>query len=449
LQRWCTSSRSCRRRGPLAAGTLGLGVVLAAIAVSLGGCAPEAGSPGNRIASASAPRQPGASQAPDSAAGTARKPLYYRNPMNPAVTSDRPAKDSMGMDYVPVYAEEGGASGRAGGPAEIAVAPGVTQELGVRTATAELSSLPNDVQAVGFVGYDEGTIRDLYAATAGWIESMAVRAVGEPVRAGEVLFQIYSPSLAIVDQQYLTAVAGGSDPVNNPYARGLGSLGVTEEMVTELREHRRAVGRLPYRAPAAGVVTALTLRQGAVVTQGAGVMRLASIDPAWVTLAVPQSAASEVQVGAPVSISVDGAPSRSLSGRIDFIYEDLDPMTHTLRVRVSVPNPDHLLKADMYVTALVHGPASSPVINVPVDAVIRDAQVNRVVVALADGRFRPRQVELGHISGERVAVTKGLAAGERVVTAGIFLLDSESQLRSGLARISGDGRPLDQPQPAH
>ncbi len=418
MRPWSTSSLPARQQRTVA-GLAGWGIVLGAAVVLV--CACSQGPP-----------------AP--AAKVARAPLYYRNPMNPTMTSDRPAKDSMGMDYVPVYAPDGGS-------AEVRVEPGLVQQLGVRTVVAESSPLARDIELVGAVAYNESSIHDLYAATGGWIDAMTVHAVGDPVRAGEVLFQLYSPSLSIVDQQYLTAVAGGSDPVNNPYARGLGTLGLTDEMITEVREHRRAVGHIAYRAAVAGVVTALNFRQGAFVTQGANVMRVASIDPAWIMLSVPQAMVSDIVMGTSVSVTVAGSASNRLTGHVDFEYEDLDPVTRTARVRVVVPNPDHALKADMYVTAVVHKSLSDAVVNVPSDAVIRDEHEDRVIVALGNGRFAPRIVELGPVTSDRIAILHGLSAGEHVVTAGLFLLDSETQLSAGLAHMRTGERTTEQREP--
>jgi membrane fusion protein, copper/silver efflux system len=336
----------------------------------------------------------------------------------------------------------GGDSPESSGPTpaangELQIPQAALQKLGVRTARVEIGPLAAETVAVGAVRYDASTLSDVYAPTGGWVENLAVHAVGEPVHAGDLLLELYSPSLATVDEQYLSAVAAGMPPATNPYSGGLRSIGLTENMIDDLRAKKRAPGRIPFRATRDGVVTELGVRDGAVVPQGTRLLQSVALDNVWVELAIPESAAAEVVAGAEVSLTTPAFPGRSFAGRVELVNPRLDERTRTLGVRVAVANDDAALKLNMLMSGVVKGAGGAPVAHVPNEAVIRGAQADRVIVALGDGRFAPRPVVLGHAAGDRIAVLQGLAEGEQVVTSGVFLLDSETNLRSGLGRLEG------------
>jgi len=319
--------------------------------------------------------------------------------------------------------------------------------LGVRTAVAEVGTLAADVAAVGSVKYDASTIRDVYAPTDAWVDGLGVHAVGEPVQAGKILAELYSPSLATVDQQYLGAMSGGIAPPINPYAGGLRALGLTEEMMEALRAKRRAPGHIPFRAAGDGVVTQLDVRLGAVVKQGERLLRTASTDPVWVELALPEALAGQFEAGLEVSLTAPAYPGRRFLGRVALLEPELDAGTRTQGVRVVVPNPDGALRFNMFVSAVLHSAPAEPVLTVPTEAVIRGERADRVIIVNDDGTFGAREVWTGRVSAERVAISRGLVAGEHVVTSGQFLLDSETNLKSGLARMDGGGS--EAPEPGH
>ena len=359
-----------------------------------------------------------------------REPLFYRNPMDPGITSEVPRKDEMGMDYVPVYAEDLENT--------IEISPVVLQNLGVRYATAERSTLPAEISAVGYLRYDERTLREVRIRAEGWVERLAVRAVGDPVRAGQQLFEIYSPTLATAKAELEQAIAFGDDALVAASERRLASLGVDRATIRRLREGGSDAERLAFTAPIAGIVDQLSVREGARVAPDTVAMRIVSLDPIWVIVEVPESSLGLVRRGAPVELEPVALPGRRFSGTVDYLYPELDPATRTGRVRIVLDNPDSVLLPDMYVTARIQGPQGEPVVHVPLEAVIRGGRSDRVIVALGQGRFEARQVRVGRESEERIAVLEGLAPGERVVASGVFLIDSEASLRSSLARLSDD-----------
>jgi Cu(I)/Ag(I) efflux system membrane fusion protein len=206
-------------------------------------------------------------------------------------------------------------------------------------------------------------------------------------------------------------------------------------MIEDLRAKRRAPGRIPFRAAADGFVTELGVREGALVKQGDRLLQVASIDPVWIDLAIPESTAAIVAVGADVTITTAALPGRRFAGRVDLVSPPLDEPTRSVAARVVIANADAALKPNMLVSARIMVAAPDPVVHVPSEAVIRGSAADRVVVALGDGRFSTRAVVLGRASGDRVAIAEGLREGEQVVTSGVFLIDSETNLESGLGRL--------------
>jgi Cu(I)/Ag(I) efflux system membrane fusion protein len=324
---------------------------------------------------------------------------------------------------------------------EVALSSAVIQRLGVRTAAAEFGVLPNDTRAPGIVRYDESSIVDVSVPIAGWVETSAVHATGDRVKRGDLLFEIYSPTLVTTDAQYLRSLETGADPKDNPYARGLLASGLSENMVAAVKDKQRNVGRLPFRAARDGVVSTLSFRQGAFVTQGAAVLQLVSTDPMWVVADVPESAAAGVAADTPVTITATAFPGWSYEGTIDRVYPQVAATARSVQARIVVPAADPALLAGMYVSVLLHNPAAEPSVNVPASAVIRGQDADRVIVALGDGRFAPRGVKVGRAAGDRVAVLEGLRQGESVVTQATFLIDAEASVRANIARMDSADTP--------
>jgi Cu(I)/Ag(I) efflux system membrane fusion protein len=354
--------------------------------------------------------------------------------MNPSVTSPVPARDDMGMAFIPVYAGEASAAGAVQLPAS------VVQRLGIRASPVATSALTEEIRAPGVVQFDARSVSETYAVTTGQVERLSVRSVGESVRAGQLLFELYSPALATVDNQYLQSLNRQTSSVENPYVNGLRTFGLTDELIADLREKRRRVGRIPYRAEKAGVVTALGARDGAVVAQGTSVLQWMTVDPIWVLVDVPASQAGGIELQGSAEVTLSGLAGRTLSARVDYLYPDLDPITRTARVRLVLRNPDGALRPNMTASVTFHRSDSAPVLHIPREAVIRDGRTDRVILALGAGRFAPREVKVGREIGDQVIVLEGLEVGDQVVTSGVFLLDSESNIRSSLARMEGNGR---------
>ena len=364
---------------------------------------------------------------PDGAPGT---PIYYRHPHDPKRTSPTPRKDEMGMDYVPVYSD-------AAGP-EVRISPAVINNLGVRTEAATLAALPRRAQTVGFVTFDDRRVRQVRPRADGWIEGLSVRAMGETVDAGQLLFTVYSPMLESAQQEYLDAIRIGNDDLVAASRDRLRALGLDSGTVLRLATAGRASGRVPFRAPVAGVVTELAIREGAMVTPDMMAMTITELGSLWVIAEVPESQAGWVAPGTAAELRFPSLPGETLQGRVQHVYPELNMETRTVRARIVLERPNAAIRANMLANVTLLGEAGDETVTIPRSALIRTGSEDRVVLALGEGRFAPRRVVAGAESGERIAILEGLAAGEEVVVAGQFLLDSEANLRSGLGRLGSE-----------
>jgi Cu(I)/Ag(I) efflux system membrane fusion protein len=370
------------------------------------------------------------SRGPEGAQAEARTPLYYRNPMDPSVTSPTPAKDSMGMDYVPVYANASPHANDRG----VHVSAAVQQSLGVRTVAVQSAVWVVEHRGQGAIQFDEREIRDVRVRAEGFLEVLDVRAQGETVRKGQLLFQLYSPRLEVAEQELLGSLQFNDESRIQLATDRLRDLGIEPEFIAKLRETRKIPHLIPFHAQSAGVVTTLRVRQGAMVSGDTLIMQLADISRVWVIGQLPQRAAGTVRVGDSATIAVDAYPGRTFEGRVTYIYPELDDATRALKVRIDVPNDDATLKANMYAAVTVRNAATDAVLQVPASAVIRDARGARVMLAQGEGRFVPARVTIGAEAGNVVSIVGGLAAGDRVAASAVFLLDSEATLNAGLAR---------------
>ena len=373
-------------------------------------------------------------QAP--AAGTAagepagEKPLYYRHPHDPNRTSPEPKQDEMGMDYIPVYAT-------AAGP-EVRISPAVVNNIGVRTEAAVVAAQERRATTVGFVAFDERRMRQVQPRAEGWIEGLAVRAVGETVRAGQLLFTLYSPMLESAQQEYLDAQRIGNRDLIEASRERLRALGLEATAAERLARSGRASGRVPFHAPISGVVTELAVREGAMVSPSMLALTITELGSLWVIAEVPESQAAWVKAGTAAEIRLPSLPGETFAGRVEYVYPELSMETRTLRARIVLGDAGTGLRPNMLANVTLVGEAGEPAVMIPRSALIRSGREDRVVVAMGEGRFAPRRVTAGAESGDRVAIREGLAAGEQVVVAGQFLLDSEANLRAGLGRLGAE-----------
>jgi len=356
--------------------------------------------------------------------------LYWVAPMDPDYRRDEPGKSPMGMDLVPVYANA--ADSR---PGVVSIDPTLVNNLGVRSALAERGSLPRRIETVGYIGYDEDTLQHVHTRVDGWIETLAKTATGDPVKKGELLFELYSPTLVNAQQEFLTALASNNQGLKDASRDRLTALGVTRSETARLERDRTVSQRIRVYAESDGVVAHLGVRDGIFVTPATEIMSVARLDRVWVLAEVFERQSAWVQPGQEASVELDYLPGRTLRGSVDYVYPELDPTTRTLKVRLRFDNQGETLRPNMFARVVIDGSPVDNIVHVPREAVIRGGSSSRVVVDLGDGQFESREVLIGIESGERVAIRQGLAEGERVVTSAQFLIDSESNINSALGRM--------------
>jgi len=392
--------------------------------------------PGAPPASTSAP------PAPDAAAGADHKILYYRNPMGLPDTSPVPKKDSMGMDYIPVYADEGGGTV----PGTVAINPERIQMLGVRTEAATLRPMAHTVRAVGTVAADERRIGVVNPKFEGWIEQLHVNTTGETVRRGEALLEVYSPDLVLAQREYLVARSAAADMAHadamardNANAIAAAALSrlknwdISADQLARLQRSGVAKHTLTLNAPIGGIVMEKPALQGLHFAAGDMLYRIVDLSTVWLLADVFEQDLAQIRPGQSATITVQAYPGRVFEGRVAFVYPTLNAQTRTAKVRIEVPNPDLLLKTDMYATVEIAAPVeTATVLAVPDSAVLDTGTRQTVLVDRGEGRFEPRSVKLGPRADSYVAVLEGLRVGEKVVTGANFLIDAESNLRAAL-----------------
>lgn len=361
-------------------------------------------------------------------APTERKILYYKHPHDPSITSAVPQKDSMGMDYVPVYDDGGGSS--------VKISPATVQNLGVRTAKAERGRLWKRIDTVGYVNFDENMISHVHLRTEGWIDKLMVKSEGERVRKGQLLFELYSPTLVNAQDEYIQALASHSTRLVSASKERLLSLGIDASQISHLEKTRKSDQRVKIYAQQDGIVSHLAGREGMFVKPQMEVMTLADLSSIWIQVEVFERQAEWVKVGKPAEMTVSYIPGRVWEGRVEYVYPSLDPKTRTLRARLRFDNPDEALKPNMFATITIFGGAADDVVSIPREALIRTGNAQRIILSLGDGRFAPREVVSGIESGDRIEIRQGLQGGEDVVVSSQFLLDSEASVKASLMRMS-------------
>ena len=372
------------------------------------------------------------------AAQPQRRVLYWANPMNPAIHSDHPMKDNMGMDYVPVYAPAESASGA--GEAGLRIDARQAQNLGVRLVTVQTRPMGQAIQTVGTVALDQNRIEAVTPRFSGWVAHLRVRAVGDPVARGQVLADVYSPELYSAQQEYLIArqreLAGDGRGLLAAAQERLRLLGMPETALKALETTGKPMRNVPILSPESGVVTALNIRQGGYVSSQTSLFEIANLERIWVNVALYDYQLPWVRIGDAVQLQLPAYPGKTWDGRLSFLYPTLDPQTRTVTARLSFANAGGILRPGMYANATVLGHAQTA-LAVPSSAVLRTQDGDYAMLAQAQGHFLPVQVALGPEANGWVAILKGLKAGDRVVESAQFLLYSESQFQSVKARMLG------------
>jgi Cu(I)/Ag(I) efflux system membrane fusion protein len=390
--------------------------------------------------------------APAVSSSSEKKPLFYRHPMKPTVTSPVPIKDNMGMDYVPVYAEDEGGGGP---PGTVSIDPVTVQNIGVRTAKAEKRALSRVIHTLGRVTYDEERLTRLHPKIEGWIEKMFVSETGAVVTEGTELVAIYSPQLVSSQQEYLLALKGQKTLKDSPYPdirEGAGELlrtsrerlellDVPEHQIEMLEQTRKIEKTLHIHSPFDGIVLSVGVREGQFVTPKTELYQIADLSRVWAYVNVYEHEIPWVQEGDRAEMRLASLPGRIFRGTITYIYPYLERQSRSVQVRLEFDNPDLELKPDMFANVILFPNRRTNAVVIPEEAVLRSGMHKRVFVVRAPGKFEPREVTLGVSAHGEVEVLEGLKAGENVVISGQFLIDSESSIREAATKMMEPKKP--------
>ncbi|MDD2844821.1 MAG: efflux RND transporter periplasmic adaptor subunit [Rhodoferax sp.] len=423
-----------------------IGAVLAALAGAGGYYAGTRGHGENITAPAGAP----------TAVQAEKKILYYRNPMGLADTSPTPKKDSMGMDYIAVYA--GGADEEPLAADQVKISTDKVQKLGVRTEAAQLRNLDKLVRASGRIEPDERRVVAISPKFEGYVERLHVNVTGQAVGKGQALFEVYSPELVSAQREYAIAMQGvsalkdaggqtqmGMQQLADASLARLRNWDISEAQIKALSESGATTRTLTFRSPVSGIVMEKKALQGMRFMPGEALYQIADLSSVWVIADVFEQDIGLVKNGSKATVNINAYPGKTFTGRVAYVYPTLNPETRTVPVRVELANPGGQLKPGMFAQVELPVGAKGQVVTVPVSAVIDSGTRQIVLIDKGAGRYESRQVKLGARSDTYVEVLDGVDDGEPVVVAANFLIDAESNLKAALGGLGNAAAPASAP----
>ncbi|MGE0024892.1 MAG: efflux RND transporter periplasmic adaptor subunit [Hyphomicrobium sp.] len=354
----------------------------------------------------------------------ARRVLYYRNPMGLPDTSPVPKKDSMGMDYIPVYEGEDDSG------TTVKVSPGKLQRTGVRFETAQRRIVTHPVRVPGVVQLDERRVTLVSTRSDAFIDKVENVTTGDRVRKGQPLLQLYSPDIVSAAAQ-LTA-----NPGYDGSRRRLENLNVPAEVIAEIERTRKVPLTIGWSSPRDGLVLERNAIEGMKAPAGQILFRIADVSTVWVLADVPEHALGSIKVGQSAVVRVRSLSGQTFSGNINLIYPQVSKETRTTRVRIELSNPDGELFPDMYADVEIATGATTPVLAVDDSALIDTGTRQLVILDRGEGRFEPRDVKIGARGEGAVEIREGIVEGDRVVVAANFLIDAESNLKAALRNMT-------------
>lgn len=398
---------------------------------------------GLQLAAPAGPARPSAPIV--SAAGDRAQPLYWHDPMYPQQKFDQPGKSPfMDMDLVPVYAEAGMDEGT------VRISPRIAQNLGVRTASVRVGTLPRAVEAVGSVAYNARDVAVVQARNTGFVEKVHVRAPLDAVRRGQALAELYVPDWIAAQQEYLAAkqivrhtAAVDLDALLDGARQRMRQVGMSETQIAQIEATGELHPLLSLIAPRSGVVTELEAREGMTVTTGTSLFQINDLHTVWVNAAVPEAQAAGLAPGNAVEARAVAYPGENFHGTVNALLPEIDQATRTFTARIELANPRQRLRPGMFVMVTIVPAAAEPMLLIPTEAVIETGKRAVVIVADGDGRFTAVDVEPGAEADGQTEIRKGLVAGQQVVISGQFLMDSEASLKATVTRMGEGSAPTD------
>ncbi len=363
-----------------------------------------------------------------------KKILYWHDPMSPGTKFDKPGKSPfMDMQLQPVYADEGAENANG-----VSINPRMQQNLAIRLAEVTRGHLVASINAVGSVAYNENDLVLVQARSNGFVEKLFVRATLEAVRKGQPLAHVYVPEWVAAQEEFLTvkAMPNTVSGLLDGARQRMRLVGMNEQQIALVESSGKVQARFTLTAPASGVITELAAREGMTVMAGAPLFKINGLDQVWIYAELAENTASQVRIGNPVEVRSPALGAQVLHGKVSALLPEINPATRTQKARITLSNPARQLVPGMFVNVSLIPASSKEALLVPSEAIIQTG--SRSVVMLADGagKFRPVEVETGSTENGQTAILRGLEAGQKVVASGQFLIDSEANLKGGIAHMS-------------
>lgn len=364
----------------------------------------------------------------------AKIPLYWIDPMEPKVHYPKGGTSPMGMELEPVYPKEGNEILPAN---SIKLSASYIDNLGVKTTLVQSSLGGNSFSTYASVESNDAKVTLITSYANGWVRNLIARTPQMPIKKGQLLAQIFAPSIINAENEYQSALISKNEAIIAAAKNKLLALHVDPIQISAITTTAPVSQLINIYAPQNGILTSLNVREGDYITPDKQLFTLTDLSSVWMIANVFEKQASQVKIGAPVTVTISGMLGRSWSGKVDYVYPQLDDATRTIRVRVVLNNPDLTLKPSMYGNVQFNSANKSSRLVIPTQAIIMSSTGNRVVVALGGGVFQVRQIIIGNEIAEMTQVISGLSSGEQVVSNGEFMLDSEASLSAGISRLDG------------
>ncbi|MBZ0200387.1 MAG: efflux RND transporter periplasmic adaptor subunit [Ignavibacteriaceae bacterium] len=373
-----------------------------------------------------------------------QKVLFWRAPMDPNEIYDKPGKSKMGMDLVPVYEDEEGASGI------VSIDPTIVQNMNVKTELVESKSLSSQVVTNGVLTTNEKNEYIVTTRVNGWIENLYINYTGQHVKKGEKLMDIYSPELVSAQEELITALnyqkAAGNTSISGMKESGnallknakrkLQLLELSDNDINNLESSGEVKTFVTLYAQNSGTVLEKNVLAGQKIMAGMPLLKISDLSKLWLTADVYEYELSKIMEGSKAEIKFNYLPGKTYIGKISFIYPTLEPKTRTAKIRIDINNSNGELKPAMFANVVIEGKNLGSHPAVPENAVLRGGRKDIVIIALGDGKFKPQEVTLGVYSEGYYQILDGLTAGNKIVTSAQFLIDSESNLKAAVAQFS-------------
>ncbi|MFC7516663.1 efflux RND transporter periplasmic adaptor subunit [Herbaspirillum sp. GCM10030257] len=378
---------------------------------------------------------------------TGRKVLYWHDPMVPGHKFDKPGKSPfMDMQLVPVYADEGGAEGG------IKVSPTLQQNLGVRFATVRREETHDALEVVGTTQFNESAAEVVQSRVTGYIERLYARSPMQRIQRGERIATLFVPDWIAPQEEYLALKRSGNDALASAARERMRAMSIPDGVIAQLDRTGKAQRNITLTSPVTGVVTELAVRDGAMVSPGMTIAKVAGLNKVWLVAEIPETAAGSARTGMTVEARFSGKPNRKYAGTVREILPNVSSSTRTIQARLELDNRDGSLIPGMLMRVRLGAEKAASRLLVPTEAVITTGKRSVVLVAGDNNSMQPVEVTTGRDIGDSTEILSGLTEGQKVIASGQFLIDSEANLKSVLPKLSSptpaQGQPSTQPAQA-